>query len=512
MNEVILEGMDDAVGEEVTPLDAAEGCQIQIKEGEYFLKTENCNMLEPQEMLIPGEGSYSQGSHQEFAEILDGKNVNRIKSFVNAVDNPYNTPHSMDDAGVMVEELTLRNCNGSSLAIVGASNNLGRMPTRQNQWQHLYQLASGSGSGSSHGETVYKDNGQPMSSGLEDMGYSSFPEFVTQKPCIDDHIDPVEELTTTENRGVLSNTHGGIRTKILSKSGFSEFFVKSTLKGKGIIYKGPQGPQRDGSHLESRDQNGTKVGCGTVVASDTSRGLDAKVVFPSPNGVKATTRISGSDCDGVSLREWLKTGRVKANKFERLYIFRQIVDLVDYSYSQGIALYDLHPSFFKLLPTNQVKYLGRLGSTVQKEMLHSVMDQDVPQSENSPIRKRPVEQGSFSSVGSLVKRQKFGQNRRLFRPWPPFSTSFGFNTANTCQINITSQQNTIDEFDEGHVSATQGTDSKSGSPLGPNAREQTTSLSEQLEEKWYTSPEELTEGSCTILSNIYSLGVLLFEV
>lgn len=511
MNDVNLDSMDDAVGEEMTPLDDAEGCQIQSKEGEYFLKSDNCNMLEPQEMLIPGESNYSQSPHQEFTESLDGKNVNRIKSLVNTVENPYNSPHSMDDAGVSVEELTVRNCNGSNLAIVGASNNLGRMPTRQNQWRHLYQLGSGSGSGSSHGDTAYRNNGQPMSSGLEDVGYSSFPEFLAQKPCIDDHNEAVEELITTENRGVLSNTHGGIRTKILSKSGFSEFFVKSTLKGKGVIYKGPQGPQRDGYHLGSRDQNSTKVGCGTVVASDTSQRLDTKIVIPSSNGMKVETRISGSDCDGVTLREWLKTGCVKANKFERLYIFKQIVDLVDYSYSQGIALYELRPSYFKLLPSNQVKYLGRLGSTVQKEMLQGMMDQDVPQSENSQIRKRPVEQVIFPTIGSHVKKQKFGQNRRFFRQWPQFPPSYGLNIANSCQINITSQQNSINEFDECRPDATQGADSKSGCPLGSYTREQMT-LSEQLEEKWYTSPEELSEGICTILSNIYSLGVLLFEV
>ncbi|KAK5813555.1 hypothetical protein PVK06_029006 [Gossypium arboreum] len=37
-------------------------------------------------------------------------------------------------------------------------------------------------------------------------------------------------------------------------------------------------------------------------------------------------------------------------------------------------------------------------------------------------------------------------------------------------------------------------------------------VNDQLEEKWYGSPEEINEGVCTILSNIYSLGVLLFEL
>ncbi|PPR99338.1 hypothetical protein GOBAR_AA21332 [Gossypium barbadense] len=44
------------------------------------------------------------------------------------------------------------------------------------------------------------------------------------------------------------------------------------------------------------------------------------------------------------------------------------------------------------------------------------------------------------------------------------------------------------------------------------SQHQSVSVNEQLEEKWYASPEEINEGVCTILSNIYSLGVLLFEL
>ncbi|KAB2071330.1 hypothetical protein ERO13_A08G202000v2 [Gossypium hirsutum] len=45
-----------------------------------------------------------------------------------------------------------------------------------------------------------------------------------------------------------------------------------------------------------------------------------------------------------------------------------------------------------------------------------------------------------------------------------------------------------------------------------SAQHQSVSVNEQLEEKWYASPEEINEGVCIILSNIYSLGVLLFEL
>jgi serine/threonine protein kinase len=33
-----------------------------------------------------------------------------------------------------------------------------------------------------------------------------------------------------------------------------------------------------------------------------------------------------------------------------------------------------------------------------------------------------------------------------------------------------------------------------------------------MEDTWYTSPEEVQDGTCSYASDIYSLGVLFFEV
>ncbi|XP_062074512.1 protein SPA1-RELATED 2 isoform X2 [Humulus lupulus] len=513
----MFRSMDDGVGEEVTPLDAVERGRLQGKENEFFLKPTG-EMLNSQEMLLPGEGDYARSSHQEFEEMLDGKHVQSL-NHVNTLENPYNScPRTMDDTGVSVEELTVRNFNGSNLAIVGTSANLGRVQTRQTQWQHLYQLGSGSGSGSSHANTAYRDNGQRMPSSLEDVGYSSFPEFLAQKACDDNQNEVVEEFANSENRMISSNAPGSIRTKILSKSGFSEFFVKNTLKGKGIICKGPPNVT---SHPEARVKNKSRLGGGSMAAPDTSQGLDSKIVNPPSHELKTRSRAGGSDCRGVNLREWLKVGRLKVNKGERLYIFRQIVELVDHSHSEGVALQSLSPSYFKLLSSNKVKYLG---SPDKKEISQSVKDQDFSHSEHGLRRKRPVEQNNFASrpveqnnfasIGLSAKKQKFIQNARGLKQWFQFSSNSGFKQeiANASHINITDQKITFNEFDEGDLVTKHGMESKSSSPPISHAREQMTYGSEQLEEKWYRSPEELTEGSCKMLSNIYSLGVFLFEL
>ncbi|KAF6169099.1 hypothetical protein GIB67_038596 [Kingdonia uniflora] len=53
----------------------------------------------------------------------------------------------------------------------------------------------------------------------------------------------------------------------------------------------------------------------------------------------------------------------------------------------------------------------------------------------------------------------------------------------------------------------------SGLPMvSKNVQQQFISANVQLEEKWYTSPEELNGSDSSFSSSIYSLGILLFEL
>ncbi|TXG50631.1 hypothetical protein EZV62_023155 [Acer yangbiense] len=524
--------MDEELGDEVAPIDMTEGAHLQNKESDYSLKPEGCNMMQShREMAIP-ESHSPDSSFQILADMLEGKNINRIVGPVDDSEQPCTSPHNVDEAGVMVEELTVRQYDSSNLAIVGTSNNRGKMQTRLNRWQHLYNLGSGSGSGSSRGD---RDNGPTMLGGLENVGYTSFPEL-TQKRLNDDQNVVIERSANAENNGVSGNilSHGSIRTKIISKSGFSEFFVKNTLKGKGIVCRGPP----HDTLKEFRDLSDPKIAVGTTVSSNASPKAAGAIIAPSnvpPKAAGGTTMSSnaslssgvkidvassyrfgglrpGSSDHGVSLRAWLKGRSHKVNKSESLYIFRQIVDLVDCSHTQGVTLLDLRPSTFKLLQSNQVKYLG---STNQKEMLERVTDQDIPHSENILIRRRPAEKEVFPLGDISAKKQKFNKSTSFVGQWPllPLRSGINIGTVNASDINIAGAQYSLNDTNEHHSSKGYGTQNKSVSFLLPHkTQQQSTSIFEQLEEKWYASPEELSEGTSTISSNIYSLGVLLFEL
>ncbi|XWS48839.1 hypothetical protein CRYUN_Cryun13aG0110800 [Craigia yunnanensis] len=493
--------MDEGLADEVAPIDTAEGAHLQRKEIECLVKPDSCNMLESQEMVIPGEVNALESSFHVLGDMLEGKNV---------LEHGYTSPRTIDDANDMVEELTVRNYNGSNLPMVGTSNNRERMQMRQNHWQHFYPLVGGSGSGGSCGN---RDNSQAMPSISQDVGHAPFSEFLGHKPLSDGRNEATEQLMSGDNNEVSGSqlSHGGIKTKILSKSGFSEFFVKTTLKGKGIIYRGPS---HDASRVEPRHQNNTKSTGGTMVApnppvktagspvvsSNTTLILGNRTSMTSSNGIIGP-RACEHDHDGMNLREWLKAQYHKANKAERLYIFRQIVDQIDYSHSHGIILHDLLPSCFKLLQANQVKYIG---SGVQEGLLDTVLDKDFPPSENFLTRRRPMEPGMISSVGVFAKKQKFSENTNLTR-WPLVHSRAG--------LKIETIKNTQFSHNESSERCLNTEFSNSGSPYASNsAQQQSISVNQQLEEKWYASPEELNDGVCTVSSNIYSLGVLLFEL
>lgn len=458
--------MDGELGGEVAPSDV----RIQRKEGEHVVRPDSEEMVIPAEVSLPERG-----------DILGKKSVDRNLGNEEVLEHARAGRHDLSNTGGLVEELIVRNVDSSDLALVGTS--------RQNERRRHNQIVGGSGSGSSFGN---RDNGQALPG---NAGYAPFPEFIGKNPSGGDHSAAVERLIS-ESAGVSGSmpAQGGIKTKILSKSGFSEFFVKTTLKGKGIICRGLP---RDSVRTDPGVQNIIKSTGSPLVAPIASlKAVDGPAVAVSHAKSAATPSFGATgfrsgdyNDDGVSLRHWLKAECHKASKAERLHIFRQIVDLVDYPHSQGAVLHYLRPSFFKLLQSNQVKYIG---NDIQKDQADI---QDFSPSDNFLIRKRLTEEGTGHSFGVCAKKKTKCENsnlkRKHFRSGPGFKSG----TQKETDVDMTRRQ------DESNHALVEYGNSNSFYPSNEN-----------MEDKWYASPEELNDGVCTISSNIYSLGVLLFEL
>ncbi|KAM7280114.1 hypothetical protein ACFE04_007248 [Oxalis oulophora] len=371
------------------------------------MKPENGRILESKPIVvIPRDDTNSpEGSYHVLANMLEGKDVDTSLHFTNASNTSRLSP--LDDGG-MVEELTVRNYNSANLAIVGPSNNKDRIP--QNHWQDLYQLAGGSGSGSLD-KNIISDDVQ-MQGG---------------------HDLAAEDFANVENNRISGqpSPHSNIRTKILSRSGFSEFFVKTTLKGKGIVCRGPR---------NNRDPRLTISTGGTPEAPIALPKTD-KNTFPTPNVSSSFDPKSSVSCqnddaerrpgvfdqDGVTLREWLKTEHHKVSKVVRLFKFRQIVELVETYHSRGVGLQNLQPTYFKLLQPNLIKYVG---STVQS----GILDKDIPHpDEDNPIpvnnwlgKRRLLDHGITPYSAPSTKKQKFSENMNVNSQWPSFTSNYGF--------------------------------------------------------------------------------------
>ncbi|TMW94522.1 hypothetical protein EJD97_010162 [Solanum chilense] len=484
------EAVDEAIGDEVNGLDAIDGRQLRSKEIDYALRSGNSIMLQSHEVVTLGEGDHYQTTPNLYTHILDRKNLDRIGSSEHASSSP----RCMNDAGVMVEELTLRNYNGKNLAVVGTLGNKETMHIRPNQW--FYQLAGGSACASSHGEAAYRDRCR-ASSGIweEEDGDTLFTGLLNQNQNTsnENHNLGGENLQTNGDKAILNNVLSspeGIRTKMISKSGFSQYFVKSTLKGKGIICK-TQLPRVSAS--ESRGQIHSQC----TNASSTVASMDA---FVNPNVYH----------DGISLRERLEAGGNKLNKDEGLYIFKQVLGLVDFAHSQGISVQDLRPSCFKLLRSNQVVYSG---ASVRSQLNEYVVDRGVSQSENNQKERSSAGKNISSLVDPCVKKQKLSEDMHLKMKWPQYPFMSGHKSASR-NTKLNAAQGYEDESNEEDcLKKEPNNPSKFRLPqLSIMSKSSRTSMSFKLEEKWYTSPEQFTEGGCTFSSNIYCLGVLLFEL
>ncbi|KAH6805126.1 hypothetical protein C2S51_029957 [Perilla frutescens var. frutescens] len=496
--------MDEVIGDEMAePVDAT---HIRHKENEFSLKPGSSDMLQANEMVTPGADDYPKMPKNRYSIILDTKDMDRIGSSEHASASP----RCMDDAGVMVEELTLRNYDGEKLTIVGSSNARERMQTKRNQWQNLYHIAGGSGISNLHGLSGYKGKGQAASSAWEDGDNNFFPGLLDQNqpPSNINHKAVMDHLLMNDDKGTPGDTlysSGGIRTKILSKSGFSEYFIKSTLRDKGVIHKTHA---CRGSGIDSGGQDHPKSGIAGLTNTVTPLGYSNKPVSPRSDGVSGSCNDPGprNTVDGISLREWLEADGKKANKLEKMSIFRQVLDLVDFSHSQGSSLQDLRPSSFKLSGSNQVMYLG---SSVRAADTDNIKDQDNYQSSHNRNEKRPISQRLLSLENQSVKKQKSGEKLNSIQRWPQFPSRSGTRFASRGVSKDPSYD--VDE-EQNPKSETKNNSKLFGHNVPNSLHALQSSASFMLEEKWYTSPEQFNEKACTIASNIYCLGILLFEL
>lgn len=421
------------------------------------------------------------------------------------VDIPTNSgrePHcsglnSLERQEEMVEELTLKSYGNPNLS-VGSSTGSGEKPSNKlGLWQNFTRLT-----GKSRDKDVSESFSLDHSDGLDKKFLS--PSSGTKSMLmtrsepkasgLSDHISKADKHLISST--VPANPPVVLQTKVPSGFGFHQYLLKTSLKGKGVTYQGKYNAP------------------GTVISQHVERpsaSLDITLTSSHTPSVQADAimfdklETSNPYKEEITLREWLKHKDQKINKAERMHIFKQIVDFVDICHSQQIILQHLRPSYFVKLPSNQVKYIGSFAPQSEMEHQDSV-GRYIHHADRCLKRKKGSDWDNETCQVSPAKLQKF-DGLKCFsiehRTHPSSSDFGGVDHLGLDADNFRSSN-------PGNDYMVLKLDRKNMHSDSSFNSQQSTLL--KLEESWYASPEEINDHTCSFSTNIYSLGILLFEL
>ncbi|XP_042063734.1 protein SPA1-RELATED 4-like isoform X1 [Salvia splendens] len=190
------------------------------------------------------------------------------------------------------------------------------------------------------------------------------------------------------------------------------------------------------------------------------------------------------ECNDVSLRKWLDNPDRAVDALECLHIFSQIVDVVNLAHSQGIVLHNVRPSCFVMSSYNRVSFIESAScSDSGSDSPEYGSNSQMAEFKGSPSVVPPESQHSRSQYARLARN--------------PASQ---INSESSCLQSSSGQA--VHGPDEAANERTAG-DKKQSFPMKQILL---------MESNWYTTPEDVSGDPTSCASDIYQLGVLLFEL
>ncbi|TMW99736.1 hypothetical protein EJD97_002059 [Solanum chilense] len=177
--------------------------------------------------------------------------------------------------------------------------------------------------------------------------------------------------------------------------------------------------------------------------------------------------VRGIDRKDVSLRHWLDNPERTVDSLECMHIFTQIVEIVKLAHTQGIAVHNVRPSCFVMSSFNRVAFIESASCSDSG----SDSCEDEPNSSSSPLQLEMIT-GKDSAIASESSCLQSSSGHMV----------------QTLEANKNRQEED---------------NNKHNFPMKQILH---------LETNWYTSPEEVNDAPGTCASDIYRLGVLLFEL
>jgi protein suppressor of PHYA-105 1 len=279
-------------------------------------------------------------------------------------------------------------------------------------------------------------------------------------------------------------------------------------KGKGVAYQGAREEIQVQANARPRDPL-DKIPTIPTSIHDSMARVDHMLFSTGGN-------VTKSHSEGCSLRELIKPGLQTMTKFEKMHLFKQILDLVDKCHAQGFTSQHLRPSYFMILSSNKIKYIG----SYTTQDLPTSIKQEVAR-EDLVNRKRTfghrIDHQESNDHGNLtLKYQKVDEQGSVAIRQPAntfWTDQICDNQNEDVNRGVLRQENFSHTAREGFkLVEPYGSNISCAQHVSSSATQQPAFELRNLEESWYKSPEELSQFKGTFPSNIYSLGVLLFEV
>ncbi|KAA8523907.1 hypothetical protein F0562_010330 [Nyssa sinensis] len=192
----------------------------------------------------------------------------------------------------------------------------------------------------------------------------------------------------------------------------------------------------------------------------------------------------------ISLRQWLDNPERSVDFLQCLHIFMQIVDVVNLAHSQGIVVQNVRPSCFVMSSFNRVSFIESA----------SCLDSGSDSIEDCLNSQTAEFKGSSQPFPHDLHRQRsqFGIESSQLETNPTNASQIVSETSclQSSSVNVTQslgEGSNVEQADE----------KKHPFPMKQILL---------LETNWYTSPEEVAGAPSSCASDIYRLGVLLFEL
>ncbi|KAH9331611.1 hypothetical protein KI387_003719 [Taxus chinensis] len=206
-------------------------------------------------------------------------------------------------------------------------------------------------------------------------------------------------------------------------------------------------------------------------------------------------RDAETELGHVTLRQWLSRPQRTVNKYQCLHIFGQVVEAMNVAHSQGLILRNIRPSCVRLSSFNRISLIGPVNNNAGNNIHNTSIQWHLQSDQNRSVQKPSHDYEQY-------RRWQQASNQNAYYDGNHDSHASSVAMASSSRAVLMTRSSEAGNMQVDHKEES-NTEKYGACQPGQTSH---------MEISWYTSPEELMGVSCSFATDVYSLGVLFFEV